>query len=78
MEVLPQGDAFGLSSLRAAVVLTVCSWNDGLASIQGIVEYLDIPMTPHSVAHLVGRSAKRIKKARYMARESTKAQRQRG
>ena len=63
----------GYPAVRAAVALTVCSWNDGLASIQGIAEYLDIPMTPHSVAHLVGRSAKRIKKARYMARENTKA-----
>ena len=60
-------------AVKAAVALIVCSWNDGLASIQSIAEHLDIPMTPHSVAHLVGRSAKRIKKARYRARENTKA-----
>ena len=61
----------GRSAVSAAVALAVCSWNDGLASIQGIAEYLDIPMTPHSVAHLVDRSVKRIKKARYRAKSRT-------
>ena len=62
----------GYSAVQTAVALAVCSWNDGLASIEGIADNLQIPITPHSTAHLALTSVRRIKKATYKNKDTTK------